>query len=138
MGDWLWRICDHRGLRKKQFEKLEKTNRFNSGDTVRGRSLVVARNYIIFSTHPTETRVLSNPPVVARHSKGEPTEEWKKDTFSKRVKDLTLGWAKETNGRIRWLRIRNSQRAHRHIVFELPAREAEDWRGDFLRLIGQS
>lgn len=130
--DWLWRICDHRGLRKKRFGKLENTNRFNSRDWVR-----VAQNYVIFSAHPIETHVLSNPPVVARHSTGKPAEVWKTDRFSQRVQELTLERAKEANGRRRWLRIRNSQRAHRHIVFELPARDAESWKADFLRLIGQ-
>src|SRR5467141_3677505 len=42
--DWLWRICDHHGLRKERFDKLEKTNRFDSRDPVK-----VARNYVIFS-----------------------------------------------------------------------------------------
>jgi hypothetical protein len=72
-----------------------------------------------------------------RSPRSKPAEEWKTDPFSQRVKELTLDQAEEANGRRRWLRIENSQRAHRHIVFELPSREAEDWRRDFLRLIGQ-
>jgi hypothetical protein len=135
--DWLWRICDHRGLRKEHFDELAETNHFDSPDSVEGRPLRVARNYVIFSPHPSETRVISDPRIVALHSKGKPAEEWKTDPFSQRVKELTLDQAEEANGRRRWLRIENSQRAHRHIVFELPSREAEDWRRDFLRLIGQ-
>jgi hypothetical protein len=135
--DWLWRICDHRGLRKKHFDEIEKTNHFSSTDSIQGRPLLVSRNYVIFSLHPSKTRVISNPPVVARHSRGKPSEEWEMDRFSQEVKAITLGRAEEANGRRRWLRIRNPQRAHRHIMFELPSGDAEDWKRDFLRLIGQ-
>lgn len=136
-GDWLWRISDHSGLRKKHFDKLEKTNHFYSNDAVKRQTVAVARNYVIFSMNQAETRVLSRPLIVAYHSKMEHFEPWKRDRFSQRIKELTLDRANQVNGRKRWLRIRNSQRAHRHIVFELPAREAGDWRADFFHLIGQ-
>lgn len=42
-GDWLWRICDHRGLRKEHFDKLEETNRLGPRATIRGRPLVIAQ-----------------------------------------------------------------------------------------------
>jgi len=134
-GDWLWRISDHQGLRKRHFEKLEATNRFGPRDTIGGVPLAVARNYVIFSDDPAKTHVLANPPIVARHSGGKAAEEWEPNRFSGRVKELTLDSANAANGGKRWLRIRNSQRAHRHIVFELPVAEAENWRSEFLRLI---
>ena len=135
--DWLWRICEHRGLRKDHFRAVEATNHFDSRTAVRGSRLTVARNYIIFSAALSDTLVLSNPPVVAWHSKGKPAEQWNADKFSQRVKELTLFRANEANGKKRWLRIQNSQRAHRHIVFELPPAEAEHWRKGFLALIGR-
>lgn len=135
--DWLWRIADHRGIRKKEFGKLQQTGRLEPGATIRGRSLVVAPNYVLFSSDPAETHVLSKPPVVAWHSKGKPAEEWNQDKFSQTVRRLTLDVAERASGRRRSLRIRNSQRAHRHIVFELRGSDVERWRGDFLRLIGQ-
>ena len=134
-GDWLWRICYHRGLSKKDFEEVEKTNRFDSKTHVRRLPLLVARNYVLFSTDSDKTCVLSRPPIVALHSKGRAVEEWKADRFSQRIRELTLGCASRANGKNRSLRIRNSQRAHRHIVFELPSREAEDWRRRFMNFI---
>ncbi len=134
-GDWLWRIADHRGFRKKDFKKLQATDSFRIGAMIRGRSLVVAANYVLFSADRAKTHVLSRPPVVAWHSKGKPAEEWNPDGFSQSVRQLTLDVAERANGRKRSLRIRNSQRAHRHIVFKLPQPDAETWRAEFLALI---
>ncbi|MGH9773865.1 MAG: hypothetical protein ACRD50_02840 [Candidatus Acidiferrales bacterium] len=133
--DWLWRIADHRGFRKKEFDKLEAIDHFQPGGAMRGRSLVIARNYVIFSSDPAKTHVLSKPPVVAWHSKGKPSEQWSQDRFSQAVRRIMLEVAARANGRQRSLRIKNSQRAHRHIVFELAQPEAQAWRSELLNLI---
>jgi len=133
--DWLWRIAEHQGFRKKDFKNLQKTDRLVPRATIRGRSVIVARNYVLFSCDAAETHILSKPPVIAWHSKGQPAEEWNQDKFSQAVKRLTLDVAKQANGRRRSLRIRNSQRAHRHIVFQLSPSETERWRAEFLALI---
>jgi hypothetical protein len=134
-GDWLWRIADHRGLRKDDFNELEETDRLERGAAIRARPVVIADNYVLFSSDPAQTHVLSTPPVVAWHSKGKPAEEWNSDSLSRAVRRLTIETATRANGRRRSLRIRNSQRAHRHIVFELPRHEAHKWRSDFLHLV---
>jgi hypothetical protein len=134
-NDWLWRIADHRGLRKKDFEPLQETNRFENGAAIRGRALAIAQNYVIFSSDPNETYILSKPPVIAWHSRGKPGEEWNTDKFSQGVRRITLDVAARANGRSRSLRIKNSQRAHRHIVFELPKLDADRWRAEFLILM---
>lgn len=133
--DWLWRIADHRGFRKKDFDKIQETGHFEPGAAIRGRSLTIAPNYVLFSSHPMKTYVLSKPPVVAWHFKGKPTEDWISDKFSQAVRRSTLDVAEWANGRKRSLRIRNSQRAHRHVVFKLAPSEAENWRAKFLALI---
>lgn len=133
--DWLWRISDHDGLRKNEFEAIQKTDCLESEATIKGRSAVIARNYVLFTAEPEKTGVLSKPPVVAWHSKGKATEEWNQDKFSQAVKQLTLKVAERANGRSRSLRIRNSQRAHRHIVFKMIPSEAENWRAQFLKLV---
>jgi hypothetical protein len=125
--DWLWRIVDRHGFRTKDFKSLQKTDHFTTGATIRGRSVKIAPNYVLFSSDPGKTHVLSKPPVVAWHSKGELAEEWRQDSFSQAVRRLTLDKAAEAKGRMRSLRIRNSQRAHRHIIFELDRSEAESW-----------
>lgn len=133
--DWLWRIAEHQGFRKKDFKKLQESGRLETGATIRGRSVVIARNYVLFSCDAAETHILSEPRVIAWHSKGKPAEEWNQDKFSQAVRRLTLDVAAQANGRRRSLRIRNSQRAHRHIVFELSLSEAKCWRAEFLELV---
>jgi hypothetical protein len=135
--DWLWRIADHDRLRKENFKAIQKTDFLERETTVRGNPVVIARNYILFSVDPQKTHVLFNPPVVAWHSKGRAAEEWNQDKFSQAVRRLTLRVAERANGRWRSLRIRNSQRAHRHIVFEMSPSEADRWRDKLLALVGR-
>ena len=133
--DWLWRIAEHQGFRKADFKKLEETGCLQPEAIIRGHPVVIARNYVLFSSDPAETHILSKPPVIASHSKGKPAEEWNQDKFSQAARRMTLDAAERANGRRRSLRIRNSQRAHRHIIFELPRFQAERWRVEFLDLI---
>lgn len=133
--DWLWRMAEHQGFRKKDFKELQESGRLETGATIRGRSVVIARNYVLFSCDAAETNILSEPRVIAWHSKGKPAEEWNQDKFSQAVRRLTLDVSAQANGRRRSLRIRNSQRAHRHIVFQLPRSKAEKWRDEFLVLV---
>jgi hypothetical protein len=130
--DWLWRLAEHQGFQKKHFKELEETDLLGPGASIRRRPVVIAKNYVLFSDDTTKTHVLSKPPVVAWHSRGKPAEDWNQDKFSQVLKRLTLDVAEQANGRKRSLRIRNSQRAHRHIVFELPSSEAGRWRAQFL------
>jgi hypothetical protein len=123
-------------MKKIDFEMIQNTDRLEKDATIRGHSVVIAKNYVLFSSDPAKSRVLSRPPVVAWHPRGKPAEEWSNDKFSQTVKRMTLGVAEGTSGRKRSLRIRNSQRAHRHIVFEVSHLEAESWRAEFLQLIG--
>ena len=134
-GDWLWRIADHRGLRKDDFNDIEHSDRLRVGQTIRGGAVQIADNYVLFAVAPAETYVLAKPPLVATHLPGLPHERWERDKFSQAVQRMTLGVAEEANGRRRWLRIRNSQRAHRHIRFKLPGAEAKDWKKDLLDLV---
>lgn len=122
--DWLWRMTEHEGFRKNDFKQLEKTDRLELDAIIRGRPVVIAKNYVLFSQDPAQSRVLSKPPIVAWHAKGKPVEGWNRDKFSQAVRLLTLDVAQRMNRRRRWLRIRNSQRAHRHVVFELDVAEA--------------
>jgi len=133
--DWLWRMAEHQGFRKRDFKALEARDLLEKHATIRHHPLIIAKNYVLFSTDAAKTHILSKPAVVAWHSKGKPNEEWNKDRFSQAVQKLTLDVAEKANGRKRSLRIKNSQRAHRHIVFELPNDEAYRWRTQFLDLI---
>jgi hypothetical protein len=131
--DWLWRMAAHQGFRKRDFKKLQEGDRLGPHATIRCCPVVIAKNYVLFSSDPAKTYVLSKPPVVAWHSNGKQVEEWNTDKFSQAVRRLTLDVAERANGRKRSLRIRNSQRAHRHIVFELSQSDGERWRAELLR-----
>src|ERR1700733_1304206 len=99
--DWLWRIADHRGLRKKDFRRIEDTERIELGANIRSCSINVASNYVLFSNDPKQSYILSKPPVVAWHSKGKVAEEWNRDRFSQAVREITLDAAAQANGRRR-------------------------------------
>lgn len=114
---------------------LQEADCLGPSATIRGRSVIIASNYVLFSPDPAKTHALPGPPIVAWHSKGRPAEEWSQDKLSRAVRRFTLDVAERANGRKRSLRIKNSQRAHRHIVFELPRVGAQKWRADFLRLM---
>lgn len=130
--DWLWRMAEHQGFQKRDFKELEENDLLEPAASIQRRPVVIAKNYVLFSDDTTKTHVLSKPPVVAWHSRGRAAEDWNQDKFSQGLKRLTLDVAEQTNGRKRSLRIRNSQRAHRHIVFELASSEAGRWRAQFL------
>ena len=130
--DWLWRIADHRGFRKEDFKKLQESERLEPGASIRNRPVIVAKNYVLFSVDPLKTFVLPKPPIIAWHSNGEAAEKWNRDRFSQTIKRLTLDVAERANGRWRSLRIKNSQRAHRHIAFKLPCEDAQRWLAELL------
>jgi len=134
-NDWLWRIAEHRGLRKKGFKTIQETDRLEPGATIEGKTVEIAKNYVLFSGKPSLSYIAPHPPIVAWHSKGDSAETWNDDGFSKAVKRLTLGVAEKATGRKRMLRINNSQRAHRHVVFELPHSDAITWRSILLELL---
>ena len=136
-SDWFWRIANYAGLKKDDFKQIHSTNRYEPGTRIRGRTIEIACNYVIFSSNNAETVVLADPPVVASRREGQPFESWKSDRLSNEIKKLTLGMAERSSNRKRWLRTGNTPQPHRHIVFELPRGDAENWRADFFKLIGK-
>lgn len=132
--DWLWRITQHTGLRKAAFDGIQKRNRFRLDEGVGGRPLKIAQNYVIFSSDPKLTRVLSRPPLVASYNKGLPAEQWLADPFVQSLKCLTLDAASNSTGRPRYLRTRNRQQPHRHIVWLMAPAAAIEWREKFFTI----
>lgn len=132
--DWLWRIAKHSGLRKRSFDEIQKRNGFRFSESVSGRPIEIEQNYVIFSSDPKLTRVMSRPPVVASYTKGLPAEQWETDRFVQSLKCLTLDAAANSTGRIRFLRTRNRQQPHRHVVWSMTPSEAVAWREELLKI----
>ena len=105
--DWLWRLCERRGLRKKQVIRLGDDH--HSGDEL-PRS--VAENYIIFSTG--KSVIASKPPLVAVYRKGDTGETWEPDRRAQHIREHLFGTSS------RGLRTTNPQQPHRHFRRELP------------------
>lgn len=132
--DWLSRIAEHGGLKKRDFERLERSNLLPADARVHGRPLRIAENYVIFSSNPTETMILENPPVIAWNRKNGSRETWESDDFSRAVKDATLGVAHQYGAPgFRTLRSRNLQRAHPPVHWAMPPDEGRQWRAWLLR-----
>jgi len=135
-GDWLWRIAEHRGLRKRDFHQLESTNFLPADAQVRGLTVKIAENYVIFSSKPSETMILAHPPVIAWNLRRGENETWEQDVFSQTVRGLTLGNAHQYGvPRSRSLRSGNLQRAHPPVHWRMQQDEGRVWRRRFLRLI---
>jgi len=132
--DWLWRTALHVRLKKERFEDIHKSDHFKPGAMIGGIRVDFAPNYVIFSSDPTKTLVLPDPPVVATHYKGKAHEEWREDRISQGIMRLTLGEAARVS-KARWLRTGNLQRPHRQIRFELTPEDTENWRASLMRLV---
>lgn len=137
--DWLSRIADRADFRKKDFEKVESTDRFGPQTRIRGRLIEIAPNYVIFSSSKSETLVLANPPIVAHFSPGQPHESWRRDKLTRSIRECTLGQARRSGNLRRWLRIGTDRHPHPHppISFEMPQEKAERWRMGLIGLVGR-
>jgi hypothetical protein len=106
-GDWMWRLCERRGLRKSDLVRA-------GSNHVAGRELLlpsgqpvpVGRNYVVFD-HAT-AMVLAKPVVVATHRAGAPAEDWHAEPRCDELRRWIYGDSR------RGLRTRNPQQPHRH------------------------
>jgi hypothetical protein len=111
--DWLWRICEHGGLRKPKFLEAGKSDKCPTVPLVAAIPIQFARNYIVFSADPSSSVVFTRPPLVARWHKPNLHEEWLDTHIARHVRSLAFGSADRTN-----LRTRNRQQPHRHFWFD--------------------
>jgi hypothetical protein len=131
--DWLWRMADHRGITQKSFtEKYESIYRKGwFPDSVVGTpKLLLADNYILFSTLPDRAFISPDPPEVAVAVKGQ-HEKWTND----KLQAMTVGKAASlAKGGRDYLRVANKsgRNVHRQIRFDMPADEASRWRDDLI------
>jgi hypothetical protein len=126
-GDWAWRIAEHDGLTKSDFDRLNASSFFPVRARVRGHSVGIAPNYVLFSSDPPQTHILTKPPVVAWCKRPGTTERWEGDTLSQRIKELTVGYSRQHGGR-GTLRTINLQRSHPVATWSASAAEVAQWR----------
>jgi hypothetical protein len=116
--DWLWRIADNEGLRKKVFVGVESRGTFDSDTTVGRRPLEIACNYVIFAAEGSGTFIAADPPEVATAHQSGVSETWHHDPASKEIYHLIFDHV--ATGRRR-LRTTNPQTAHPHIALRIDA-----------------
>lgn len=132
-ADWLWRIADHRGMRRQSFEakyaQIYRDEWFSEHTVVEGE-IRLARNYVLFSTAPDETYISPAPPEVAIAVKGN-HEDWSNLGLRSLTVDVAAKWLR--SGRS-YLRVKNKsgRNVHRQIHFDMPAEQAEKWRADLM------
>jgi len=124
--DWLWRIADHRHIKKKKnFEKeyatIYQNEWFSESDVMSGSALAFGNNYVVFE----RAFILADPPSVALAVTGQ-HEDW----TDERLRALTVGTASQLGNGRDYLRIVNQseRNVHRQIHFEMPADSARSWR----------
>ena len=135
--DWLWRLVDHRGLLKREFEALSGRDVISSAARVQGRSLQIAQNYVIFSNSIGATHIAGEPPVVAWCESAGRVEEWTRDEFSAGIRRLTVECARRHGGRGA-LRTKNLQRPHPCDQWEVGASAGREWRDELWRFVSRS
>jgi hypothetical protein len=137
-SDWLWRIAERAGFKKKDFQRVERTHMFDSQTMILGRTIKIAPNYMIFSSSSSETYVLANPPIVANFVGDQTHEYWRGDRLSRSIMKLTLCHARQVTNRSRWLRIGTPRHPYPHppISFGMSSKDARDWREEFIGLVG--
>lgn len=133
-SDWAWRIADHEKLQKKHFKSINEAGVISQTTRVNGRPFKIAQNYVIFSGKSSETYVLNNPPIVAWCERPERWEEWNDDALSGAIKKRTVDLSLVYGGRGS-LRTRNPWRPHPCDSWEMPASQAQAWRGEFIRFL---
>lgn len=125
--DWVWRLAEHDGFRKRDFATLNGADVLPVLAKVRGHLIQPAENYIIFSEDPRETYIFTKPPLVARCKEPGRTEEWQLDTLSQKIKKLTVDYSKQ-RGHRGTLRTTNRQRPHPVARWRAPSAEVWQWR----------
>jgi hypothetical protein len=135
--DWVWRLADHRRLRKSAFTHIQESGQFGSTSHLLEQPLVVASNYVVFSKNPRLTHIAPNPHTLAASARPGRPEEWYSDPFSKAVKAQTIDIA-VAHGQRASLRTTNLQRAHPHISWTMQKPDSDLWRRRLITLLKSS
>jgi hypothetical protein len=123
-GDWLRRLASNpKAFSRAEFEDAERTKHLPH--RINGRRYEVGANYIVFGREPSETFILTDPPVIATVKENGLTETWEKTRFAVALRRIVLGQT------TRSLRTTHPQRAHRHIRLDV---DGEQLRLDIRRL----
>jgi hypothetical protein len=131
--DWVWRIATQNGLLKGQFQQLEAENLLPSNARIDGHPVSVAKNYVIFSANPEQTRISKEPTLIALcGTNGEP-EEWIRDASA--LYEHIFGTAVRFGSDRRSLRTTNKQHSHPAIRWTMPTQNADKWRSSFFRIL---
>ena len=129
--DWLWRIAKRCGIRKADYNDMQKAGVLPPGLVDRnGRQVEVADNYVLFYPQEPLTYILAEPCLVGVYEKawGAREEEWVRTAPADGIRALTI----ERSPHPRCLRTINVQRSHPHITVPL---DVADWREEAYRTL---
>ena len=101
------------------------------------RFLHCGGNYVIFSSNPIETQVMSHPPVVAFAMPSAP-EHWVVSKPAQRLWRLTLGTAQESQASRVKLRTRNKNVPHPSLKWSMPPGRLDRWFEQLLHVMSLS
>jgi hypothetical protein len=102
-----------------------------------GRFLHCGRNYIIFSSNPTHTQVMSYPPVVAFAMPGAPVH-WAVSKPAQRLWRLTLGTAQEYGASRSTVGTRTKGDPHPSLRWSMPPDRLDRWFEQLLHVMNLS
>jgi hypothetical protein len=102
-----------------------------------GRFLHCGRNYVILSSNPIETQVMSHPPVVAFAMEGAP-EHWVVSKPAQRLCRLTMGTAQEYRASRSTLRTRSKGDPHPSLRWSMPPARLDRWFEHLLHVMNLS
>jgi hypothetical protein len=137
--DWLWRLTCSRGRtwRSGDFAAFDDPKGGRSfhplRDRVGGEPIDLCSNYVIFSSDPSQTLILADPPVVARY---DPTwgptrpERWLDSPLASTIYNLTLARKPGRSLRLVSRDPGKSRLLQRHRHIRIPECTSSDWRGD--------
>lgn len=136
--DWIWRIADHEGLKKRQFRRLEAKDTFDQYSRVGDQTVSITANYVVFSNDKNLSRILRHPPLVAVSRRNGRPETWQRDPFSKSLWAHLFGSARKSGCRRKSLRSTHPQHSHPVIRWTLSIEEAIRWRKRFFAILDES
>jgi hypothetical protein len=108
--DWLSRIVMPNDRGNTDFLALQSQHFLPDGARILGRRVSFAENYVVFQPEGVGSFVALNPPTVAEAGMNGTCEVWRKDHFSKQLRELLFTGAARS-----YVRTRHKQLAHPHI-----------------------
>jgi hypothetical protein len=135
--NWVSLLVSGEGPSKPVWKEAKAQDLVMLSRRVSGRLLHCGRNYVIFSSSPVETQVMSHPPVVAFAMMDAP-EHWVVSKPAQRLWRVTLGTAQEYGASRITLRTRSKGDPHPSLRWSMPPDRLDRWFEHLLHVMSLS